>query len=92
MKLGNWECREGFRLGFLAERGFGVCGDWTRSVCGAGRVIWDCVCAGRRPAQGSVCVREEGEQRVCWATLEKLEWWSGAGEKFSKTKNVCAGV
>jgi len=25
MKLGNWECGEGFGLGFLAWRGFGVC-------------------------------------------------------------------
>jgi len=39
-----------------------------------------CVCAGRRRAEGLL------------ATLEKLERWSGAGEKFSKTKNVCAGV
>jgi len=74
MKLGNWECREGFGLGFLTERGFGVCGGWTRSVCGAGRVIWGCACAGRRPAQGSVCVREEGEQRVCWPLWRN---WSG---------------
>ena len=60
---------EGFGLGFLAGRGFGVSGPvggkrWRRGVCGVGRVIWGCVCAGKRPREGSVCVREEGAQRV----------------------------
>ncbi|QCE03397.1 hypothetical protein DEO72_LG8g1421 [Vigna unguiculata] len=80
----------GLGLGFLVGRGFGVFGPvrgkrWRRGVCGAGRVIWGCVCAGRRPGEGSVCVREEGEQRVCGRFGEMEKRWSS--ERVFKNEN-----
>ena len=97
---------EGFGLGFLVDKGFGDCGPvggkgWSTSVCGAGRVIWGCVCAGRviwgcvcagtRPPEGSVCAGRRRAEGFA-GTLYKLQkrWRNGrAVEDFSKTKNVC---
>jgi len=85
MKLGVWrgsgiEQRQQKKLrpsvgGDGAGEGEGNGGE--RGVCGAGRVIWGCVCAGRRPGEGSVCVREEGEHRVCGRFGEMEKRWSG---------------
>jgi len=79
---------KGFGLGFLAGRGFGVSGPvggktWRRGVCGAGRVIWGCVCG--QKARRGVCVcagrrRAEG-LRALWRNGEAVERWSGAVEQ-----------